>query len=182
MTATKKQSKPARLADEIESLGWRVERRKNGTQRGVRAQHPDGRVVIVEFVRKQLSGPIGGQRDVFWKGEAFVHDASGEVERIELRGIAEAMRIIRAAPDVPFALDASDDAVLAAVAGKVIEWVGRLTGKAQSGAVPRGGVHLRLVSGTTSRGEAIAPEDRVLHFTDPHGFHAVRLATIVKVS
>ena len=170
MTAAEK-SRPAQLADEIEALGWKVERVKEGARRTVIARRGD-ETIRFDFERRETTGAVKGVKDVFAGGQHWVGDSF-----VEVPNVAAALAEIRA---MPFALDAPDDVVLAALAGKTVKWVSRITGTTQTGAVPRGGVHLKLTSGMAPSGP-IAPEDRVLHFTDPLGFHAVRIGAIVEV-
>lgn len=167
MTETETKSRPAQLADEIEALGWTVERVKDGPRRSVIARRGD-KTVRLDFERKATSGAVTGTKDVFCGGSHWVGDNHGE-----LPSTSSALNLIRR---LPFALDAPDDVVLAALAGKTIEWVSRLTDKRQRGAVPRGGVHLKIAGS-----EGCPSEDRVLHFSDGMGFHAVRLGAIVEV-
>ena len=166
MTATKRKSRPAQLADEIEAAGWTVERVKTDHVRSIRAQHPTGEVIIIAFARNSQG------RDVYVGGERYF---AGGAKREDVLSVAEVRKLL--VPDVPFKLDAPDAEVLAAVAGRAIEWRNEMTHKTEAAAVPRGGPHLRLeITEVTHLTGA-----RVLSFASPTGFRSVRIDRITKV-
>ena len=173
MSAASRLSRPEKLAQQIEKLpGWSVERSKEGAYRTIRAQHTDGRVTIMTFVRTSVA-PV---RDVFAGGERFVG-----TERFEVSNVSATLREMAAPPDVPFKIGDPSEEILAAVAGKTVTWRNRTTGKIESATAPRGGVHLTLKHPTVPG----APTgERVLSFPskDGGGFRSLRLDQIVKVS
>jgi hypothetical protein len=170
VTATKKQSRPAQLADEIEALGWTVERSKDGERRTLIGEHGDRKVKVV-FERNEQG------RDVFLRALAREGEPGTEPER--LLSIVEVRAFVTKAPDVPFALDDDNATVLAAVAGREITWTNSMSCVAESAVVPRGGIHLKLEH-VAARGVT----ERVLSFpsTSGGGFRSVRIDRIIKVS
>lgn len=171
MTATKRQSRPARIADEIEAAdrGWTVERRKSGPERTVYATR-EGETVTFVFTR-YASG-----RDVLLRASSWTTDGP-----VEISNVAAKVREMTAPPDRPFALDDLDETVLAAVAGRRVEWTHRITGKIEEADVPRASVHLTLKHPTVP---GYASGERVLSFADAAGggFRSVRLDQIRKVT
>jgi hypothetical protein len=169
VTATKRRSRPPRLADELEAAGWTVERAKVDAERMIRAQHPIGEVISVIFERNDRG------QDVFLAAERNYDDG----QREELFSVAEVRQ--RLIPVVPFRLDAPAEQILAAVAGRTITWRNELTGRLECGEAPRGGPHLKLIGGSTD------PDNdgshRVLSFPSATGgFRAVRIDRITKIS
>lgn len=160
------QSRPARIADQIEALdGWAVERQKEKNTRTVIARRKDETVVMI-FDRNRNGF------DVFlegfhWRGE----DAEPFVN------VAGKLRELAAPPAVPFALDADGDEIVAACLGKTVTWRSALTGKADSATVPTTAKHVRVWA-YEKTGE------RNLTFPDlgGGGFRTVRLSAIESVS
>jgi len=176
MTATKRQSRPARIADEIEQngRGWAVKRHRLFEDPSVRLIEATRGDEIVEMTFDRKEGTNGRVVDVLREGRAS--DDGGETWRYFVN-IAGELRRMAEPPAVPFGLDDPDHEIIAAVLGRTVHWTNSISGIAQQATVPTSAKHVNIWN-------VVRSGERHLTFPDlaGEGFRTIRLTAIERVS
>lgn len=150
---TRAKSVPAKTAEKIEQLGWRVERSINGRERDLLCTREGSKPVVLLWRRSEQG------RDVF------------DSEMSDYESVAEALKEMTILDGA--ALQALDDeALIGAVAGKTIEWRNAFSGKLET----------TTVSGRRVLVQHGVNVGRTLNFVDDYGYRSVRVNAIEKVA
>lgn len=162
-------TKAGKFATDVEALeaGWVVERIKLDNHRTVIATRPNERVYAEWHIDAGVCSFAAGE----WSRAGF-DNKSWTIIRRMLREMAKPP--LQLAGDdyvrLPFTNRSPTEYVLGCVSGKTINWRNSITGKLESGNVPRGGLHLKH-----------DPVKRTITFADGRGFHTVNISAIRSV-